>query len=227
MTDKVKTGILFGSFNPPHNGHLQQVHHMRTQFSLKKVWMLPIEVSPFKPRHEQISFEHKVKLCRILAEPHRDWLKVSTAGKHFTGGYHNYFPAFVSILQKMQRRDQDSPLYILGGDDFSARYRMISLSIAAAALITKQAGIVGSYFELQAVMTMTERFQDLYNHIRQFPVLSNARFATMSEQGDVASLSSTQIRSILASEENTQAPLGLPDEALTYIREKRLYRAPS
>lgn len=65
----MRVGLLGGSFNPPHEGHL---HISRTALSalrLDVIWWL---VSPQNPLKEQadISFEDRVALCREITHDH-------------------------------------------------------------------------------------------------------------------------------------------------------------
>ena len=44
----MKVGCLFGTFDPPHNGHLAIARHMRDQEGLEEVWLVVTPRSPFK-----------------------------------------------------------------------------------------------------------------------------------------------------------------------------------
>jgi nicotinate-nucleotide adenylyltransferase len=48
MSDRVRIGLLFGSFNPIHIGHLILAEHFATRTDLAEVWLVVSPHSPFK-----------------------------------------------------------------------------------------------------------------------------------------------------------------------------------
>ena len=45
---RVRVGLLFGSFNPVHTGHLILAEHFATRTDLAEVWLVVSPHSPFK-----------------------------------------------------------------------------------------------------------------------------------------------------------------------------------
>ena len=61
----MKIGLFFGSFNPPHIGHLAIAEYFATQTDLEEVWLV---VSPHNPLKEKSSLAHqraRLELCRL------------------------------------------------------------------------------------------------------------------------------------------------------------------
>lgn len=62
---KEKIGLLGGSFNPIHNGHLLLAESARDQFELDRVIFIPTGNNPFKLSHDEISREHRLKMVEL------------------------------------------------------------------------------------------------------------------------------------------------------------------
>ena len=63
-------GILGGSFNPPHRGHVELARHALCELGLERVLLMPANVSPGKPVEEDPNSahpEHRLEMCRLVA----------------------------------------------------------------------------------------------------------------------------------------------------------------
>lgn len=63
-------GILGGSFNPPHRGHVELARHALCELGLERVLLMPANVSPGKPVEEDPNPahpEHRLEMCRLVA----------------------------------------------------------------------------------------------------------------------------------------------------------------
>ncbi len=62
-------GILGGSFNPPHSGHVSLARHALRELALERVLLMPARVSPGKPvEDEQLKPtdpNHRLEMCRL------------------------------------------------------------------------------------------------------------------------------------------------------------------
>jgi nicotinate-nucleotide adenylyltransferase len=61
-------GILGGSFNPPHRGHIELARHALRELGLSRVLLMPARVSPGKPVEEELNPaqpEHRLAMCRV------------------------------------------------------------------------------------------------------------------------------------------------------------------
>lgn len=68
----VRIGILGGTFDPPHLGHLVAAEDARLRLGLDAVRLIPARVSPFKTGVEQTPAEERVELVRqaVRGNPH-------------------------------------------------------------------------------------------------------------------------------------------------------------
>lgn len=59
-------GLLGGSFNPPHAGHLAMARAAREQAGLDEVWLIPAARPPHKPDHpDMASPEDRLEMTRL------------------------------------------------------------------------------------------------------------------------------------------------------------------
>jgi nicotinate-nucleotide adenylyltransferase len=104
-------GILGGTFNPPHLGHLVMAQEALDQLDLDRVVLMPVAVAPHKEAHEDPGAAARVELCR-LAVRGDDRLEVSTlevqrGGASFT----------VDTLRELHDLEPEHDLtFIVGGD---------------------------------------------------------------------------------------------------------------
>ncbi|MCI8991370.1 MAG: nicotinate-nucleotide adenylyltransferase [Eubacterium sp.] len=72
MNDLRRVGILGGTFDPVHYGHLLIAENAREQFLLDEIWFVPTGASPHKNDSDISDSRHRVKmLClAIQGQPH-------------------------------------------------------------------------------------------------------------------------------------------------------------
>ena len=65
----MKTGIMGGTFNPFHNGHLMLGEYAYRQFFLDEVWFMPNGNPPHKQSREVLEdMEHRLEMTRLAIE---------------------------------------------------------------------------------------------------------------------------------------------------------------
>jgi nicotinate-nucleotide adenylyltransferase len=65
-----RLGILGGSFNPPHRGHVELARHARRELALERVLLMPVRISPGKPVEDEANPahpEHRLAMCRLAS----------------------------------------------------------------------------------------------------------------------------------------------------------------
>ena len=107
----MRLGLLGGTFNPPHIGHLVCAHQALAQLELERVMLVPVHEPPHKAAEGDPGVEHRVELCRraVVGE---DRLDVSLAEAEIPG------PSYtVATLRKLHERcPGDDLTFIVGGD---------------------------------------------------------------------------------------------------------------
>jgi nicotinate-nucleotide adenylyltransferase len=107
----MRVGILGGTFNPPHLGHLVCAQEAHGQLGLDRVLLLPAGVPPHKEVVGDPGAEVRLELCRLaVAGDERlavSDVEVKRAGPSYT----------VDTLRGMhQRAPEDELTFIVGGD---------------------------------------------------------------------------------------------------------------
>jgi nicotinate-nucleotide adenylyltransferase len=60
-----RVGLLFGSFNPIHNGHLILAEYFATRTDLMEVWFVVSPQSPFKQAHDLLPEAQRLRLVKL------------------------------------------------------------------------------------------------------------------------------------------------------------------
>ncbi len=106
-----RVGLLGGTFNPPHVGHLVCATQALGQLDLDRVLLVPVHEPPHKGMEIEPGVAHRVELCRLAVEG-EERLGVSLAdadvpGRSFT----------VDTLRRLHERSPGDQLtFIVGGD---------------------------------------------------------------------------------------------------------------
>jgi len=64
----VRLGILGGTFNPPHLGHLVCAQEAYRELELDRVMLIPAGIPPHKPVEHEPGPEHRLALCRLAVQ---------------------------------------------------------------------------------------------------------------------------------------------------------------
>ena len=104
-------GILGGTFNPPHMGHLVMAQEALDQLDLDRVVLMPVAVPPHKEAREDPGADARVDLCR-LAVGDDERLEVSTLEVDRGGASYT-----VDTLRTFHDLEPEHDLiFIVGGD---------------------------------------------------------------------------------------------------------------
>ncbi len=111
----MRIGILGGTFNPPHVGHLIAAQEAHLQLGLDRVILMPAGIPPHKQHREQDPGpEHRLAMCRraIGADERFEVssLEVDRPGPSFT----------VDTLEALHTKAPDNELYLIVGGDVAA-----------------------------------------------------------------------------------------------------------
>ena len=72
----MRTGLLFGTFNPVHNGHMAIANYFAEFTDLDRVWMVVSPQNPLKPSGSLLADYHRCRLAEIAIGDYRK-IKVS------------------------------------------------------------------------------------------------------------------------------------------------------
>jgi nicotinate-nucleotide adenylyltransferase len=102
----MKVGLLGGSFNPPHQGHLHISQIAIKKLGLNQVWWIPTAHNPFKEKSIYDSYENRVQKCEKLTQ---NLIKIRV--KKFDEIYTNL------LVSKLQARYKNIEFFWLMGAD--------------------------------------------------------------------------------------------------------------
>jgi nicotinate-nucleotide adenylyltransferase len=104
-------GILGGTFNPPHLGHLALARHAREELGLERVLLMPVHTSPHKTPGADPGAEHRLRMCTLAVA---DASGVEACGLEVERGGASYT---VDTLQAIHTTYPDARLtFIVGAD---------------------------------------------------------------------------------------------------------------
>lgn len=107
----MKIGIMGGTFNPIHNGHLLIAENARSQYQLDKVWFLPAGVPPHKADRGILPGEVRLEMVRLATEDHPDF---AASDFELLSKERNYT---YLTLERLHAQFPDTEFYfIMGGD---------------------------------------------------------------------------------------------------------------
>jgi len=117
MSDRkreTKIGLLGGTFNPIHAGHLRAAEEIHEKFQLKEVIFIPAKLPPHKISAEVITATHRLKMVKLAIQGNSHFsvsdLELKRRGKSFTIQTINHF--------RMQYGEDALLFFILGMDAF-------------------------------------------------------------------------------------------------------------
>lgn len=107
-----RIGMLGGTFNPPHLGHLQIAEQVYLEFGLKKVLILPVGIPPHKSGEDVLERMLREQMCRLFCAE-RDFLELCTMEMDRRG-----YTYTIDTLRALSRtlRPGDRIYYIIGTD---------------------------------------------------------------------------------------------------------------
>ncbi|MGH2893767.1 MAG: nicotinate-nucleotide adenylyltransferase [Solirubrobacteraceae bacterium] len=110
----MRIGILGGTFNPPHLGHLVAAQEAYRELDLDQVMLIPAGTPPHKPVDDEPGSEHRLELCR-LAVGHDERFTVSDLELRRDG------PSFtVDTLEALRSQSPSDELFLILGGDIAA-----------------------------------------------------------------------------------------------------------
>lgn len=197
----MRIGILGGTFNPPHLGHLVAAQEAHRELGLDQVLFIPAGTPPHKPVDDEPGARHRLELCR-LAVGDDDRFGVSDAELQRDG------PSYtVDTLQVLRTHAPSDDLFLILGGDIAAGLprwhepeRVLELATVA---IAKRRGTSRS--------TVDEALAQLKGGER-------ARFFQMPRIG----ISSTMVRRRVRAGQPIR--YFVPDGVMQYIETHGLYR---
>lgn len=106
-----KIGIMGGTFNPIHNGHLEIAQKAFEQFGLNEVWFMPTKNPPHKVNSEIVSDAHRAEMIK-LAIKYKPYFVLSTLEYERAGMTYTK-----DTLEEVAKKYPDDYFYFIIGSD--------------------------------------------------------------------------------------------------------------
>ena len=211
--NKRRIGILGGSFNPPHLGHLHMAEQAKVTLNLSEVWLLVSPQNPLKETAGMASFEARMRMCNLMAAD-KPWLKASDfevkAGTRFTA----------DTVEKLTTSMPDVTFFWLMGADNLAQFHQWknweNIVNTVPIVVFRRPGTDITHIKGPAVDYLAPYQVDTQDKAEKAPnwrVLENK----------LIDLSATNIRNEMHQGAVTQADTALHTEVLSYIQQNGLY----
>jgi nicotinate-nucleotide adenylyltransferase len=108
----MRIGILGGSFDPPHLGHLHVARCARDELALDEVRLIPAAIPPHKMSRELADGRHRLAMLALVARG-QPWLVVDP--RELERGGPSYTIDTLSALRTEGRPD-DALFFLIGSD---------------------------------------------------------------------------------------------------------------
>lgn len=199
-----RIGILGGSFDPVHLGHLAMAREALCRLSLDRLWFVPAKVSPLKPYQMRVSDEDRLNMLRLAV---RGELRMGVSDRELRRGGVSYT---VDTIRRWKADCPDDELFFVAGmDSLLSLWRWKSplelLSLCRFATFRRP----GS--------AMAPRAEDL-----NLPLHRAKRLIADIVDAPMLDISSSQVRELVFGSADTRRCL--PEAVARYIGARNLYR---
>lgn len=199
----LRVGLMGGTFDPPHLGHLLAAEQARDGLGLDEVVFMPAGEPAFKQDSCRIGAEDRLAMTRLAVEGIEGWrasdLEVLRPGITYTAD---------TLRRLRELLPSDARIFFIVGTD-----------AAASMPAWKEPGVVAELAEIALVQRPGEAdAASVAERLRQ------AGFRVHVVPASTASVSSSQVRRRIA--EGRTVRFLVPDEVIRYIDEHGLYLQP-
>lgn len=133
-----RVGLLGGTFNPVHAGHIRHALEVGEALNLERVLLTPAAVPPHKTAEGLLPFSLRVELARAAARG-TPRLGVNTLEGELAGPSYT----FVSLEAWRERHPGVTPFFLMGAEDFATLHtwrRGLDLPRLAHLVVASRAG---------------------------------------------------------------------------------------
>lgn len=194
----MKIGILGGSFDPIHNGHLHMAIESYHQYKLDEVWLMPNGNAPHKDSTKMADAMHRLNMCHLAAKSY-PFLKVCDIETSFNSCSYSY----LTMTKLAELYPNDEFYFIMGADslDYFDKW--------------KKPEVIASLCKILVINREEFSDADMQEKIQKIQSIFPADIRIVSCAK--VDISSTEIRKNLKKED-------LPAEVYAYIYANHLYQ---
>ena len=203
----VRIGIIGGTFDPVHNGHIRLAKDAVAQAGLDDVWFMPAKLQPFKLGIPVTAAEHRIAMLDLATEDD-ETLDVSTLEMEMEGVSYTY-RTLREVRKAFEDNGEEVKVYFIVGTDTFVK---LDFWTNAEALLTENAFLVGDRprYEGDGAEAKKKEYEERFG--TEVIFLDNEKI----------DISSTKLREMICRDEDVSAYL--PDNVIEYIEKYRLYK---
>jgi nicotinate-nucleotide adenylyltransferase len=195
-----RVGILGGTFNPPHLGHLMCARQAHVELALDRVLLVVAAVPPHKQVPDDPGVDHRMAMCRLVGDL-EPWLEVSELEVRRPG------PSYtITTLREIDANQPGDELTLIVGGDMAlslpAWHEPRAILGLASLAVADRSGIARSDVRDQVRLIRADA---------TLAFLDAPRLDVSSSLVRRAARAGRQIRDLV------------PDAVADYIQERRLY----
>ena len=198
-----KIGILGGSFDPIHNGHLAIAESAYRDYNLDEVWLIPAGHSPNKDEAKMTSAMERAEMVALAIQDipyfRLSMYEIEKEGTSFT---------YLTLSDFKDKYPDTDFYFIMGADslDYFETWKHPEIICEKAVVLVA----VRDDMDLEDIQNKIMELKNMF-HAQIYP-LSCSKI----------DISSSDIRTALIN--NTKLPIGLPEKVADYIQKNCLYR---
>jgi nicotinate-nucleotide adenylyltransferase len=212
----MRIGLLGGTFNPIHFGHLHIAEEVQKSCQLEQVWFIPTCQPPHKSSASQASFAHRLAMVKTALKDFPDFKANDIEGRRGGTSYS------VETLQQLHLEyPHDEFFFIMGLDSFqelSLWKNYPQLFAFAHIVVTARPGFSGSLQEFLPV-AIADRF--CYDSDSK-KLQCDTGFSLIAVTHTCRDISSTEVRQQLALRQDVGEKI--PAAVIKYIQLHQLYQ---
>jgi len=205
-TDMQRVGVLGGTFNPVHAGHLIMAQDAYELFDLQRVLFVPSAQPPHKPQKELLSAQHRLAMLELAVQ---DDPRFEVCGIEIERGGVSYT---VDTVAELRERYPGAELCFIVGSDSLAELHLWR-SVLQILKLVRIVSLVRPGFDEARVRILDLGLPDPWP----------ARLLGDLRTGHLTGIASSDIRHRLA--EGLDIRYLVPDAVAMYIAEHHLYTA--
>lgn len=199
----MKIGIMGGTFNPIHNGHLLIAEHAHDQFQLDEVWFMPAGVPPHK---QNMGIMPKDIRCRLIKAAIKDVSYFSLCRREVDSTEISY--TYKTLTQLTLDFPEDEFYFIMGADSLAYfdKWKAPDIILSKATILAA----VRDEMDLDEVNYKIGKIKEQFTG-NIFPIITPS-----------FNVSSAEIRKRLSEGRSTR--FLVPEAVWTIINDQNLYR---
>lgn len=211
----MRIGLLGGTFNPIHNGHLHIAREVLKSCQLEQIWFIPTWRPPHKTVAAEVSFAHRLAMVEAALADCPEFRACDLEGRRGGTSFS------VDTLKQLHAQYPDHEFFFIMGLD---SFREISLwrnyqqlFELAHIVVTARPGFSGSVQQLLPVAIADRFCYDSQSKKLQY----DKGFSVIVVDHTCHAASSTEIRQRVADHRSIEG--SVPAAVISYINNQQLY----